>query len=354
MSGFTSTVEESLDGLPKQFVSSLRILFDILDEGRSGFVRFRDIESRWSDDGVRGLPPGVIDALRKVTPANGLLSFNRFVAGLRLVLSKKRDDILETDTRSRRTLFSNSKENRTPLQEYNLGQKTHSRTTNLTNGNNYTNDNRHTSKASQNAASREFDNWHQQKRPPYPSENNTTKTNHRQSDSNYDGTYSQDGYRRSPPVQTAVSGLSLSRAVPQSSYIIKPDVSNYPSGAGSHYPSTNSGGSLWKSMNNNQMPQQSQERAPVIPPRPERPTAGLTTYSSQMKKSLSGPNLATHSYSPPAVPPRGQSQNTRVLSDLKNWQREWPGNQTVDRRYGHDKLPKSSRNSNQDSGIYGK
>ncbi|GAB1604961.1 bromodomain-containing protein DDB_G0280777-like isoform X2 [Argonauta hians] len=76
----------SLDDLPKQFVSSLRILFDILDENHSGYVRLLDIESRWKEDGVKGLPPGVVDALRKVTPQNGYLNFDRFVAGLKLVL----------------------------------------------------------------------------------------------------------------------------------------------------------------------------------------------------------------------------------------------------------------------------
>lgn len=72
--------------LPKQFVSSLRILFDILDENHSGFVRLSDIESRWKEDGVKGLPSGVVDALKRVTPANGYLNFDRFVAGLKLVL----------------------------------------------------------------------------------------------------------------------------------------------------------------------------------------------------------------------------------------------------------------------------
>ncbi|CAG5117856.1 unnamed protein product [Candidula unifasciata] len=348
MSGFTSTNEESADGLPKQFVSSLRILFDILDEGRSGFVYFRDIESRWSDDGVRGLPAGVIDALRKVTPPNGMLSFSRFVAGLKLVLTKKRDDIYEADTRK----FV-SKENRTPLQEYNSGQKTISR---ATDGNNFISDNYYTGRASHNTVSREFDNYHQQKRPHYPSENITKPANRHQNDPNYDVTYSQDGYRRSPPVQLAVSGSS--RSVPQSSYIIKPDVRSYPNGAGNHNPSTNSGCGLRKGTSNREVHQQPQERAPAVPPRPERlppgperPSAGQSSYSSQMKKSLSGPNLATHSYSPPVIPPRGQSQNTRILNDLKNWQREWPGSQTADRKYGYDKLPHSSK-SNQDSGIY--
>ncbi|XP_014247982.1 suppressor APC domain-containing protein 2 [Cimex lectularius] len=92
------TVHQSptLEGLPKQFVDALRTLFDILDEKQVGFVKLTDIEHRWQDDGTKGLPKGVIESLRKVTPPNGLLSFERFCAGLKICLlrnqveSKKR------------------------------------------------------------------------------------------------------------------------------------------------------------------------------------------------------------------------------------------------------------------------
>lgn len=80
------TAWNSTDGLPKQFISSLKVLFDILDEGKCGYVKFSDIEARWHEEGVRGLPSGVTEALRKVTPTNGYLSFDRFVAGLKLAL----------------------------------------------------------------------------------------------------------------------------------------------------------------------------------------------------------------------------------------------------------------------------
>jgi hypothetical protein len=76
----------SLEGLPKQFVTSLRTLYDILDENHTGYVRLVDIEMRWHEEGVKGLPSGVVDALRKVTPTNGYLTFERFVAGLKLAL----------------------------------------------------------------------------------------------------------------------------------------------------------------------------------------------------------------------------------------------------------------------------
>lgn len=78
----------SIEGLPKQFVTSLRILFDILDEDRTGYVRLCDIESRWHEEGVKGLPSGVVETLRKVAPQNGKLSFENFVTGLKLSLLK--------------------------------------------------------------------------------------------------------------------------------------------------------------------------------------------------------------------------------------------------------------------------
>ena len=80
--------QTAVDGLPKQFVTSLRVLFDILDEDRTGYVRLRDIETRWHDEGVTGLPGGVIEALRKVAPRSGRLSFDNFVTGLKMSLLK--------------------------------------------------------------------------------------------------------------------------------------------------------------------------------------------------------------------------------------------------------------------------
>ncbi|KAF5282871.1 hypothetical protein FQR65_LT14195 [Abscondita terminalis] len=76
----------TLDSLPKQFVSAMRTLFDIMDDKKTGYVKFADIENRWQDDGSKGLPKGVIESLRKVTPPNGLLSFERFCAGLKICL----------------------------------------------------------------------------------------------------------------------------------------------------------------------------------------------------------------------------------------------------------------------------
>ncbi|XP_058792651.1 suppressor APC domain-containing protein 2 isoform X2 [Phymastichus coffea] len=78
--------KSSIDGLPKQFVSAMRTLFDIMDDQNTGYVSYADIEARWRDDGTSDLPKGVLDGLKKVTPPNGLLSFERFCAGLKICL----------------------------------------------------------------------------------------------------------------------------------------------------------------------------------------------------------------------------------------------------------------------------
>ncbi|XP_076020328.1 suppressor APC domain-containing protein 2 isoform X2 [Genypterus blacodes] len=75
--------EYSTDGLPKAFLHSLRTLFDILDDGRRGFVHISEIESRWQGADTRDLPAGVLSCLRRVAPPHGCLTFERFVAGLR-------------------------------------------------------------------------------------------------------------------------------------------------------------------------------------------------------------------------------------------------------------------------------
>lgn len=76
----------TLDGFPKEFVTAMRKLFDIMDDKKTGYVNLSDIENRWHDDGAKGLPKGVIESLRKVTPSDGLLSFERFCAGLKICL----------------------------------------------------------------------------------------------------------------------------------------------------------------------------------------------------------------------------------------------------------------------------
>uniref|UniRef100_A0A8C5FGG1 Suppressor APC domain-containing protein n=1 Tax=Gadus morhua TaxID=8049 RepID=A0A8C5FGG1_GADMO len=73
----------STDGLPKAFLLSLRTLFDILDDGRRGFVHISEIEGRWQGADTQDLPGGVLECLRRAAPPHGCLTFQRFVAGLR-------------------------------------------------------------------------------------------------------------------------------------------------------------------------------------------------------------------------------------------------------------------------------
>lgn len=75
--------EFTIEGLPKAFLQSLRTLFDILDDGTRGYVHISEIESRWQGAETQGLPAGVLECLRRVTPSHGCLTFERFVAGLR-------------------------------------------------------------------------------------------------------------------------------------------------------------------------------------------------------------------------------------------------------------------------------
>ncbi|XP_041706774.1 suppressor APC domain-containing protein 2-like isoform X2 [Coregonus clupeaformis] len=75
--------EYSTDGLPKAFLHSLRTIFDILDDGKRGYVHISEIESRWQGADTHDLPGGVMECLRRVAPRHGCLTFERFVAGLR-------------------------------------------------------------------------------------------------------------------------------------------------------------------------------------------------------------------------------------------------------------------------------
>ncbi|XP_074654468.1 uncharacterized protein LOC141908351 [Tubulanus polymorphus] len=77
----------NIDGLPEQFVKSLRMLFDILDEKNTGFIKLTDIQLYWHGN-EEGLPEGVLDSLRQITPRSGKLSFDRFVTGLKIALLK--------------------------------------------------------------------------------------------------------------------------------------------------------------------------------------------------------------------------------------------------------------------------
>lgn len=76
----------NMDSLPKQFVSAMRTLFDIMDDKQTGYVKLTDIENRWRDDRTKGLPRGVIESLQKVASHDGLLTFESFCTGLKICL----------------------------------------------------------------------------------------------------------------------------------------------------------------------------------------------------------------------------------------------------------------------------
>ncbi|XP_062979573.1 suppressor APC domain-containing protein 1 [Elgaria multicarinata webbii] len=89
--------------LPRPFLRSLRTLFEILDDQRSGTIHVSEIESRWGrgGSGVTGqgdrercqLPAGVLQALQQVAePCGGYLSFPRLVAGLRIALLRAEEE----------------------------------------------------------------------------------------------------------------------------------------------------------------------------------------------------------------------------------------------------------------------
>ena len=58
---------KAMEGLPVKFVSAMRILFDILDEQKSGFIALADFEMymrQEREEGGGGVPLGVVESLR--------------------------------------------------------------------------------------------------------------------------------------------------------------------------------------------------------------------------------------------------------------------------------------------------
>lgn len=90
-----SCVGTDEENLPQEFINYMRTLFGILDERRTGFVKLSDIEARWGrKNGQLGAQPlGVLENLRKVSPPNGLLSFETLCLGFRLALRPSEGEI---------------------------------------------------------------------------------------------------------------------------------------------------------------------------------------------------------------------------------------------------------------------
>ena len=71
-------------GLPKQFVDSMRTLFDIMmEDNKTGTIKYSEIEKRWNSS-EKTVP--ILDCLKNVSN-NGLLTFDRFCAGLKICLN---------------------------------------------------------------------------------------------------------------------------------------------------------------------------------------------------------------------------------------------------------------------------
>lgn len=91
-------------GMSRSFVNSLQQLFIVLDSSQSGTIRFHDLAAMWAsedeeeddDDNRKSkedneatlLPKGLMNCLARVTLPNGLLTFDRFCAGIKLCLLK--------------------------------------------------------------------------------------------------------------------------------------------------------------------------------------------------------------------------------------------------------------------------
>lgn len=110
----------NMESLPKQFVSAMRTLFDIMDDKRTGYVRLTDIENRWRDDRTKGLPRGVIESLQKVASHDGLLTFDRFCAGLKICLLRN-----QVETTSNKVITLNEDMHPTGLHSQTINAQIH-------------------------------------------------------------------------------------------------------------------------------------------------------------------------------------------------------------------------------------
>ncbi|XP_076454981.1 suppressor APC domain-containing protein 2-like [Babylonia areolata] len=279
----TNLKAEVQDGLPRQFVASLKILFDILDEEHSGLIRLRDIETRWSDEGVKDLPSGVMEGLRKVAPPNGLLTFENFVSGLKLALFRGNDQM------KRRSMSAGSgiqKENRSPTGSVpgtSVGAK----------------------------------------HPSSPNQPLQTSPANR-----------QQGFAASDVSGKPAAGAGKHRsAIPHhqqksptdarpATVAVKPQLSSGTVNSNRHPPPP--------PHNSSDQPHPSYPSSRFPPPRPER-----SLNPQVVQKSGSEIN-------PPHVPPRDQRQNQKVVTETKNWQRDWVNSRgTVSPTVVRDRPPSS-------------
>ncbi|UXI21564.1 von Willebrand factor C and EGF domain-containing protein [Sarcoptes scabiei] len=83
-----------IHGMSKSFVKALQQLFNVMDSEQTNTIRFHDLANQWEDDESDPFfPKGLINCLAKVQLPNGLLTFDRFCAGIKLCLLKNQVDI---------------------------------------------------------------------------------------------------------------------------------------------------------------------------------------------------------------------------------------------------------------------
>uniref|UniRef100_A0A1I8A9V4 EF-hand domain-containing protein n=1 Tax=Steinernema glaseri TaxID=37863 RepID=A0A1I8A9V4_9BILA len=76
--------------LPDHFVDSLKVLFDVVDADRKGYVTYEQICAQWRQLPTSQLPGNFLECLGRIAPPSGKLTFERFLAGIRLALVEKR------------------------------------------------------------------------------------------------------------------------------------------------------------------------------------------------------------------------------------------------------------------------
>ena len=91
-----------IHGMSKQFVKALKQLFDVMDTDRSGTIKYSELATQWEEDlSDPFFPKGLIICLAKVTLPNGLLTFDRFCAGIKLCLLKNQVELKEVNEEHR-------------------------------------------------------------------------------------------------------------------------------------------------------------------------------------------------------------------------------------------------------------
>lgn len=94
----SSCQSDADNNLPPEFVNYMRTLFDILDTNNSGFVKLSDMQACWGKRNGDSViqDARILEQLRKITPANGLLSFDRLCVGIGRALHSKEGVSLAT------------------------------------------------------------------------------------------------------------------------------------------------------------------------------------------------------------------------------------------------------------------